>query len=251
MRLLVVPAWLPWMLRTDEYELHHVARLFGAVREAGVNHVEMEQEEGAGLDVVQHHAVRRYRMGVEVAAGLYPSRPHLHRRVVWKVEADQIAWQVVAGARERALRVLMPAGAGPRTLAHGRRVDFRRQRLGAIFHRRAVVNGAMRMQVVARAGDGGQCAMHHRAVQHVVHLRHACEDVVAVPGLALHGEAQQRVDLLVGVGRHVRRQAQEAVGDELAHLIVVEQFGWRHGEYLSACSNGRSTAASASALVSA
>ena len=119
MRLLVVPAWLPWMLRAGEHELHHVARLFGAVREAGVNHVEMEQEERAGLDVVQHHAVRRYRMGVEVAAGLYPRRPHLHRRVVRKVEADQIARQVVAGARERALRVLVPAGAGPRPLAMG------------------------------------------------------------------------------------------------------------------------------------
>ena len=64
-----------------------------------MDHVEMHQQEGARLhDVRQHHAVRRDRMGIKVAAGLNARRPHVERRFVREVEADQVAGQVVASA---------------------------------------------------------------------------------------------------------------------------------------------------------
>ena len=221
-RLDVAPGRRVRMARAGEHELHHVARPLRAVGEAGVDHVEVQQKERAGRHVVQNHAGGRDRIGVEVAAGLNARRPHGHRRVVRKVEADQIAGQVMARPGEGALGVLVPAGTGPGAFAHRRRVGFGGERRVDFAHRRAAVNGAVRMQVVVGPGDGRHGAAHHRAVQDLVHLRDARDDVVAVPGLLLDDPAQRRVDLLVQCARHVRRQTQEAVGDEPAHLLVVQ-----------------------------
>ena len=259
----MVPTRRGWRTHAGEHELHHVAGVFSAVGEARMHHVEVQQEERAGRDVVQHHAAGLHRLRVQMAAGLDAGGAHRHRHGMGKIEADEITRHMMAGAGERALRVLMPAGTRGGALAHRRGVCLRSELDVRLRQRRAGVDGAVRVQAVAVAQQGNQGASHHRAIEHSVHLRHPGEDVVAVPRFAFASLPEQCVHLLMCLPVHIRCQTQEAIGDELADTLVVEQHRWPGGlqfhhcgarpdqQAPSAYTKARSAAARIRALVSA
>ena len=217
-----------------------------------MHHVEVDDEEAAGRHRFEHHAVGRDRMGVEMAAALHAGGAHRHRRLVGKVEADEEPRRVMAGPGQRALRILMPAGTGHRTLAHARGVGIRGRGFGVLrFQRRAAVYGPVRMQVIVRPRQRSDGAMHDGTLQHFVHLRHSRQNVVAVAAFVFVRVAQLGFDLGVQGRGDVRREAQEAVGDEGPHLGVVKKPRRAHCAIASVCSNVASKPASSRALVAA
>ena len=247
----VVPTRRGRVTGPREHELDDVAGIVRAVWKARVHHVEVHQQECPGGHAVEDHAVGLDRVRVQVAAGLDARWAHLERRLVGEVEPDQVARQVMPGARQRALGVLMPAGTRDGPLAHPWRVDLGRQLDVPVLDGPVDVHGAVRVHGVVRAGDGGQCTPDDRAVEDAVHLRNPRQDVVAVPAFLLDRELEERGDFDVGARLDVGRQVEEAVGDELTNLIVAEELQVVHGETARACWKGRSTDASMRALVSA
>lgn len=104
--------------------------------------------------------------------------------------------------------------------------------LGAV----GAVERAVRVQRVVVPEHGAQRAVDRRGRQHIAERRDGREDVVPDRGLA-----GQVLDLLVHGGVELRRQVlskrqnKEALGDELAHSMIVEEFG-------RACRSGRARA---------
>ena len=97
LRLEVVPRGGRRPFGTHEHKLHHEPRRIHEVGKTRVQHVEVGEHEGPGLDELrQNHRLRCSGVGEEVASRLQTGRPHRQRRLVWEVEPDQEARQVVA-----------------------------------------------------------------------------------------------------------------------------------------------------------
>ena len=207
-------------------ELQHVARAVRAVRCPGVGDVEVRDHHGAGGNVAHEHLARFHavQVGVEMAAGQQPRRPHRQRHVVGEVEDVDGAWPMPAGAASAGVAVLMPAGARNRTLAHARIVLERIELAAGFLQRFAVVRRAVRRPSELRAKQTAQGAAQHRRLHQLPQLRNARQHVVARPRrLVLHAVVQFVRHRGVEIRRQGGIQHEETVGEETPHLVVRQQ----------------------------
>ena len=87
----------------------------------------------------------------------------------------------MAGARQGALCILVPARAGVGAFAHLRRIDVRRKRQGVVFKWHVAVNRPVWVQVIVGTCNRCHSTVYNRTPENVVHTGNAGHNIVAEP----------------------------------------------------------------------